>query len=405
MTSAATADPAGREFLRNADPVLARLIDARPDFRPRAWLDELPPLDAFGTLIFEVAGQQLSVSSTRAIISHLQDRFGGHLPSPAELLAADPHVLRDSGFSARKGATLRALAERFVDGRLSDEALSRMTDDEVEAALTEVPGIGPWTAHGFLLVALDRPDVFLSGDIALRRAIQKAYGIDHVPTEDEMRQLSDRWRPYRSLAVSYCSHPNTTGNHDRLGGDHRRGSARSSDGADRAARRPPRRDRQQPRPGVARVGGVGPRRWSLDGHGGRGSLGRHRRRRVPWDRVPEAVQGLNWNGQVVIDATNDWGADDLHGRTSNELVADLVAGARLVKAANTLGADVLSSDPHEAGGDRVIVISGDDADAKAEVVALFQNAGFAAIDLGDLKTGGAMQQIHHPLSGVNLIRL
>jgi DNA-3-methyladenine glycosylase II len=54
-----------------------------------------------------------------------------------------------------------------------------------------------------LLVALDRPDVFLSGDIALRRAIQKAYGIDHVPTEDEMKQLSDRWRPYRSLAVSY----------------------------------------------------------------------------------------------------------------------------------------------------------------------------------------------------------
>ena len=78
-----------------------------------------------------------------------------------------------------------------------------MTDNEIEAALTEVPGIGPWSAHGFLLVALDRPDVFLSGDIALRRAIQKAYEIDHVPTEDEMTQLSERWRPYRSLAVSY----------------------------------------------------------------------------------------------------------------------------------------------------------------------------------------------------------
>jgi len=126
---------------------------------------------------------------------------------------------------------------------------------------------------------------------------------------------------------------------------------------------------------------------------------------VPWDRVPEAVQGLDWDGQVVIDATNDWGADDLQGRTSSELVADLVAGAHLVKAANTLGAEVLSSDPHEAGGERVIFISGDDADAKAEVVALFQDAGFAAIDLGDLATGGAMQQIHHPLSGVNLIRL
>jgi 8-hydroxy-5-deazaflavin:NADPH oxidoreductase len=126
---------------------------------------------------------------------------------------------------------------------------------------------------------------------------------------------------------------------------------------------------------------------------------------VPWDRVPDAVGGLEWKGQVVIDATNDWGADDLNGRTSSELVADLVAGARVVKAANTLGADVLGSDPQQAGGRRVIFVSGDDADAKADVVALFGDAGFAAIDLGDLATGGAMQQIHHPLAGVNLIRL
>jgi len=200
---AALADRKAREFLRKTDPVLARLIDARPGFRPRAWMDELPPLDAFATLVFQVAGQQLSVASTRAIIGHLQEHFGGHMPSSAELLAADPQVLRDSGFSARKGQTLRALAERFVDGRLSDEALSHMTDDEVEAALTEVSGIGPWTARGFLLVALDRPDVFLSGDLALRRAIQRAYGFDHLPTEDEVAEVSDRWRPYRSLAVSY----------------------------------------------------------------------------------------------------------------------------------------------------------------------------------------------------------
>jgi DNA-3-methyladenine glycosylase II len=203
MTASAVADPAAREFLRNADPVLGRLIDANPGFRPRAWTDELPPFDAFGTLIFQVAGQQLSVASTRAIIAHLQERFEGHMPSPAELLAADPQVLRDSGFSTRKGQTLRALAERFVDGRLSDEALSRMSDEEVEAALTEVPGIGPWSARGFLLIALDRPDVFLTGDLALRRAIQRVYGFDHVPTEDELTELSDRWRPFRSLAVSY----------------------------------------------------------------------------------------------------------------------------------------------------------------------------------------------------------
>jgi len=107
----------------------------------------------------------------------------------------------------------------------------------------------------------------------------------------------------------------------------------------------------------------------------------------------------------VIDATNDWAADDLNGRTSSELVADLLVGARVVKAANTLGAEVLGSDPQEAGGRRVMFISGDDAEAKSEVVTLFQDAGFAAIDLGDLAAGGAMQQIHHPLAGVNLIRL
>ena len=201
--ASAVADPTAREFLRRADPILRRLIDARPDFQPRAWLNELPPLDAFGTLIFQVIGQQLSVSATRTIVARLQQRFGGHLPSPQELLAIDPQELRASGMSTRKGATLRALAERFLDGRLSDELLARMTDAEIEAALTEIPGIGPWTAHGFLLVALDRPDVLLSGDLALRRAVERAYGFDHLPTEDEMVQVAERWRPYRSLAVSY----------------------------------------------------------------------------------------------------------------------------------------------------------------------------------------------------------
>jgi DNA-3-methyladenine glycosylase II len=200
---AAVADPKAREFLRQADPILGRLIDAQPDFRPRAWLDELPPLDAFGTLVFQVIGQQLSVSATRTILSRLEQRFGGHLPSPAELLATDPQELRDSGMSARKAATLRALAERFIDGRLSDDALARMTDDEIEATLTGVPGIGPWTAHGFLIVALDRPDVLLSGDLALRHVVERLYGFDHLPTEEEMVRVAERWRPYRSLALSY----------------------------------------------------------------------------------------------------------------------------------------------------------------------------------------------------------
>jgi DNA-3-methyladenine glycosylase II len=200
---APVANRKAREFLRNADPVLGRVIDAHPGFRPRAWLDDLPPLDAFGILIFQVVGQQLSVAATRTIVSRIEDSFGGRLPTPAEALAADPQVLRSAGLSMRKGDTVRALAERFADGRLSDEGLAAMTDEEVEAALTEVPGIGPWSARGFLLVALDRPDVYLSGDIALRRAIQRVYGFDHVPTEEELNELSDRWRPFRSLAVSY----------------------------------------------------------------------------------------------------------------------------------------------------------------------------------------------------------
>jgi DNA-3-methyladenine glycosylase II len=125
------------------------------------------------------------------------------MPSPQELLAVDPQELRASGMSNRKGATLRALAERFLDGQLSDESLARMTDEEIEAALTDVRGIGPWTAHGFLLVALDRADVLLSGDLALRRAVQRAYGFDDLPAEGEMVHVAERWRPYRSLAVSY----------------------------------------------------------------------------------------------------------------------------------------------------------------------------------------------------------
>jgi 8-hydroxy-5-deazaflavin:NADPH oxidoreductase len=131
---------------------------------------------------------------------------------------------------------------------------------------------------------------------------------------------------------------------------------------------------------------------------------------VPWDRVPEAVRGLEWNGRIVIDATNDFAAtdfegNDLDGRTSSELVAQLVSAARVVKGANTLTAAVLGSDPREAAGQRVIFLSGDDVDAKSEVRKLFEDAGFSVIDLGDLVTGGRMQQVRAPLAGVNLIRL
>jgi predicted dinucleotide-binding enzyme len=126
---------------------------------------------------------------------------------------------------------------------------------------------------------------------------------------------------------------------------------------------------------------------------------------VMWPDVPQAVEGLDWEGRIVIDPTNDFDPSDLGGRTSSEVVADLVAPARVVKAANTLGAAVLGAGPHEAGGQRVIFLSGEDAEAKSEVVALFEGAGFFVVDLGGLREGGRMQQVGAPLAGHNLIRL
>jgi DNA-3-methyladenine glycosylase II len=192
-----------RGQLRDADPVLAALIDKRPDLDPRAWLDELPRMDLFGALLFQVAGQQLSVAATRRILARIDALFGGRLPTPDELLAADPGDLRQAGLSWRKIATLRDLAERLADGRLDVEAIGSLGDDEIIALLTEINGIGPWTAQGALILALDREDVVLPGDLALRKAVRTAYRLDHLPKPDEVLAIAERWRPYRSLATTY----------------------------------------------------------------------------------------------------------------------------------------------------------------------------------------------------------
>ena len=189
--------------LSNADPVLARLIDDRPAFDPRAWLAQLPPMDLYGALLFQVAGQQLSVPATRRILGRVEDLFGGHLPAPAEVLSLDPVKLREAGLSWRKVQTLRDLAERMSDGRLDPELLSSMPDDELMARLTMVPGIGPWTVQGALIIALGREDVVLPGDLALRKAVRTAYQLDHLPSQQEVLAIAEKWRPYRSLATSY----------------------------------------------------------------------------------------------------------------------------------------------------------------------------------------------------------
>jgi DNA-3-methyladenine glycosylase II len=192
-----------RSYLRNADPVLARLIDDRPDFDPRAWLAQLPPMDLYGALLFQITGQQLSVAATRRTLARIEALFGGHLPSPAELLRTDPGQLREAGPSWRKVSTLRDLAVRLSDGRLNADVLSGLPDGELMAELTAIPGIGPWTVQGALIVALQREDVVLPGDLALRKAVRVAYQLDHLPAQEEVLAIAEKWRPYRSLATSY----------------------------------------------------------------------------------------------------------------------------------------------------------------------------------------------------------
>jgi hypothetical protein len=133
---------------------------------------------------------------------------------------------------------------------------------------------------------------------------------------------------------------------------------------------------------------------------------------VPWDQVHAALHNLPaWNGRVVIDATNPvlqpgFRLAELSGSTSSEVVASLVPGARVVKTANTLLRDVLAADPRQNGGRRLLFMSGNDADAKDQVKAIFEKAGFAMVDLGALAIGGSLQQFPGgPLPTLNLIML
>jgi DNA-3-methyladenine glycosylase II len=196
-----------RSYLRNADPVLARLIDDRPDFDfAQARLDNpfglVLPTDLFGALLFQITGQQLSIPATSRNLARVEALFGGHLPSATELMGVGPAKLRKAGLSRRKVDTLRDLAGRLTDGRLDPKLLTSLPDDEIVEELTMIPGIGPWTVHGALLL-LGREDVVVPGDLRVRKAVKAAYRLDHLPTEQEVLAIAAKWRPYRSLATSY----------------------------------------------------------------------------------------------------------------------------------------------------------------------------------------------------------
>ena len=196
-----TADATAVQALRRADPVLGGVIDEvgplRDFFAGR-------PTDHYGVLVRSIVGQQLSTRSAGAIYGRLLDRFGGHPPTPEQVLADDPDELRTAvGLSQAKVRYLRSLAEHILDGSLDLERLSDLPDDEVVAALTSVSGIGPWSAQLFLMLHLRRPDVLASGDLGIRRAVMIRYGLPALPKPAEVDAIGERWRPYRTLACMY----------------------------------------------------------------------------------------------------------------------------------------------------------------------------------------------------------
>jgi DNA-3-methyladenine glycosylase II len=131
------------------------------------------------------------------------DLFGGEVPTPAQLIAIDPDALRTAGLSRAKVAYLRDLAERVEDGELDLDRLRELSDDEVSAQLTAVKGIGQWSVDMFLIFYLGRPDVLAVGDLGIRRAIERAYGLRKIPDAKKVLRIGEPWRPYRSLACLY----------------------------------------------------------------------------------------------------------------------------------------------------------------------------------------------------------
>jgi DNA-3-methyladenine glycosylase II len=181
--------------------VLARLIDTvgPPDLRRDP--SRPGPADHYGALLRAIVGQQLSVTAARAIYGRVLERYGGRTPSPQELLADDAEQLpAAAGLSRAKVAFLRSLAEHVVSGELELDRLHELGDDEVLAELTAVKGIGAWSAHVFLMFQLERPDVLAVGDLGIRRAVERAYGLPGLPSPAELETLAEPWRPHRSAA-------------------------------------------------------------------------------------------------------------------------------------------------------------------------------------------------------------
>ncbi|HEY7389131.1 MAG TPA: DNA-3-methyladenine glycosylase [Bryobacteraceae bacterium] len=184
------------EHLRRADPVLCEIINRVGEYR----IEFRDP--SFESLVRSIVFQQLSGRVARVIFDRLAAAAGGSL-TPQNILKLRPARMRSAGLSAQKTAYIRDLARHTRDGKVVFEQLPDLADEEVIEQLTIVKGIGVWTAHMFLIFALRRPDVLPTGDLGIRAAVRKAYGLEELPKPAEIETLAESWRPYCTVASWY----------------------------------------------------------------------------------------------------------------------------------------------------------------------------------------------------------
>ena len=182
---------------------MARLVAEHGELTVEARRRRRPPVDAYGMLLRSVVGQQLSVKAAATIYGRVLDLFGGKTPPPEKLLEIEPERLREAGLSGRKVEYVRDLATHVLSGELELDRLDQLGDDEVVDEITAVRGFGVWSAQMFLIFFLERPDVLPTGDLGIRNAVMRAYGLDAPPAPAELTEIAEPWRPHRTLACIY----------------------------------------------------------------------------------------------------------------------------------------------------------------------------------------------------------
>jgi DNA-3-methyladenine glycosylase II len=189
-----------RRLLMRRDPVLGAIITRCGP----CGLAGDQRVDPFASLVEAIVWQQLSTKAAASIYRKFLAVFGDtSCPPPAALLAATDAALRGAGLSRPKIAYLRDLATKILDGTVRLDTLDALDDERVIETLTQVKGIGRWSAEMFLIFKLHRPDVLPVGDLGIVRAIQKAYGLRKPPAPKRMLKIGEAWRPYRSVASWY----------------------------------------------------------------------------------------------------------------------------------------------------------------------------------------------------------